>query len=25
MGKLGALNRPQAVAIAIRRGLIPLG
>jgi DNA-binding CsgD family transcriptional regulator len=25
MLKLGALNRPQAVAIAIRRGLIPLG
>ena len=25
MAKLGALNRPQAVAIAIRRGLIPLG
>jgi DNA-binding CsgD family transcriptional regulator len=25
MGKLGALNRPQAVAIAIRHGLIPLG
>jgi DNA-binding CsgD family transcriptional regulator len=25
MHKLGALKRPQAVAIAVRRGLIPLG